>query len=153
MCVAARGGMIRRLATACSILGWIVLASGESGCGGGNCLANCVDGRITFHLASLIQSPHFHIAVTSPSAALTSDCWSSDEGLSCSGSSQLVANGSFLGSLQSVEVPFMGAGPYRIQITPDNAPVVDEAFQYGSAPVEGACGSSCHPSATFEIQN
>lgn len=147
--------MISRFATLCSLFGWIVLAFGQSGCGGGNCIANsCTDGTVTFHLSSLIQSPHFLIQVTTPTGALSSDCWSSDEGLSCTSSTslQLIAHGSFLGSLQSVEVPFLGAGQYRIQVTPDNPPVIDQTFQYDSAPVAGACGSSCHPSATFEIQ-
>lgn len=132
-----------------------MLALYSAGCSGGNCQATCLDGTITFQLSTPLQGQDVAITVGPPSAAdLTADCRPADASIGCAPQSAgLAPHFDEQGFLQSVEMPFFGAGQYRFQIAIDGVPIIDENFQYDLAPVAGVCGTSCYRSTTFATQN
>ena len=137
-----------RIAFAACVLAVLVAAA----CSAGDCTATCVDGTVTFHLGTALSGQQMTIDVASPGATqVSAACSAGNAGLVCTPQSAgLDPHFTAQGALQSVEVPIVGLGPYRIQITVDGTLRVDKTFDYAQDLVNGVCGSSCYPSVTFE---
>jgi hypothetical protein len=150
-----RGLALRRQVWALLVsLGPALLMLGSDACGTANCSAICGDGTITFTLVTPLEGGDVAITVLPPSsAALSVDCQPADGPADCTPPSALSPHFTASGTLKSVELPILGTGQYRIQIAVDGVQVVDDTYDYNLARVTGACGSSCYPSATVEIQN
>lgn len=131
------------------------LALSPAACAGGNCLAACLDGTITFQLSTPLQGQGVAVTVEPPSSSpLTIECGPADGSVGCTPqSSALRPHFDGPGSLESVEGPIFGTGQYHIQIAVDGAAVIDETFRFDDVRVAGLCGSSCYRNARFTIQN
>jgi len=136
-----------RLAFAACVLAAHVAAA----CSAGDCTATCVHGTVTFHLATALSGQQMTIDVGSPGATqVSAACSPGDAALACPPSPGLTTHFNAQGALQAVDVPVVGLGPYRIQITVDGVLRVDRTFDYAQDLVNGVCGSACYPSVTFE---